>query len=369
VLAAAAAFQYAQAQFTAAQQRATAAQAALAQARAVDDQAKTNLRVAELGVDRARRELADVQARLVRKRTELGLLARNAYQESTPLAEWAIALDAQSPGDLAARLGFIQNISNIGNAILDDLQVARADLVAAQARLVAVREQSEQSRDQAAASLAAAMAAEAEARAAEQQLALTLGARQSAMAVAQQALAEDQRQYLALRVTSGRLATRIRELSATLAASKAPAHGTGSFVRPSTGPQTSPFGPRFHPILHYVRMHTGVDLGRGDGIVYAADDGVVLITEWNGGYGNLTVIDHGTIAGLKVVTLYGHQARFMVKPGDRVKKGQPIGIVGSTGLSTGPHVHFEVRIDGQPINPAPWLAKAPMPVSMAKPRS
>ena len=107
-------------------------------------------------------------------------------------------------------------------------------------------------------------------------------------------------------------------------------------VRPGLGPVTSPYGPRFHPILHYVKVHTGIDFGAADGIAYAADDGVVLFTEFNVAYGNMTVIDHGKIGGLRITTLYAHQAAVGVKPGDRVVKGQAIGVIGSTGYATGP---------------------------------
>jgi murein DD-endopeptidase MepM/ murein hydrolase activator NlpD len=135
-------------------------------------------------------------------------------------------------------------------------------------------------------------------------------------------------------------------------------------VRPGLGVVTSPFGPRFHPILHYVKVHTGIDFAAADGIAYAADDGVVLFTEYNTAYGNMTVIDHGTVGGLHMTTLYAHQAAIGVKPGDRVVKGQAIGVIGSTGYATGPHLHFEVRIDGQPIDPAPFLAKAKLPTAL-----
>ena len=73
-------------------------------------------------------------------------------------------------------------------------------------------------------------------------------------------------------------------------------------------------------------------------------------------YGNFTVIDHGTIGGRHITTAYAHQARFLVEPGQRVRKGQPIGVVGATGWATGPHLHFEVRDDGAVLDPAPWLA-------------
>ena len=135
-------------------------------------------------------------------------------------------------------------------------------------------------------------------------------------------------------------------------------------VRPGLGVVTSPFGPRFHPILHYVKVHTGIDFAAADGIVYAADDGVVLFTEYNVAYGNMTVIDHGTVGGLQMTTLYAHQAAIGVKPGDHVVKGQAIGVIGSTGYATGPHLHFEVRINGEPFDPAPFLVNAKLPTSL-----
>ena len=128
-------------------------------------------------------------------------------------------------------------------------------------------------------------------------------------------------------------------------------------MRPGTGPVTSEYGPRFHPILHYMKVHTGTDFGAGDGIAYAADDGVVLFTEFNVAYGNMTVIDHGKIGGSRITTLYAHQSAVGVKPGDRVVKGQAIGVIGSTGYATGPHLHFEVRVNGEPLDPTPFLTR------------
>lgn len=111
---------------------------------------------------------------------------------------------------------------------------------------------------------------------------------------------------------------------------------------------SSPYGPRFHPILHITRLHAGCDLGSPTGTeIHAAADGVVVLAEVRGGYGNAVVIDHGN----SLATLYGHTSKMLVKAGDRVYRGEVIALVGSTGLSTGPHLHFETRVKGLPIDP------------------
>jgi murein DD-endopeptidase MepM/ murein hydrolase activator NlpD len=129
--------------------------------------------------------------------------------------------------------------------------------------------------------------------------------------------------------------------------------GHGFFSLPIPGaPVTSGFGPRVHPIFHTVRVHTGVDFGAGYGTpIRAAADGTVVEAGWLGGYGNATVIDHGK----GMATLYGHQSKILVSQGQSVKRAQVIGLVGATGFATGPHLHFEVRIDGTPVNPLPYL--------------
>jgi murein DD-endopeptidase MepM/ murein hydrolase activator NlpD len=128
--------------------------------------------------------------------------------------------------------------------------------------------------------------------------------------------------------------------------------GTGSMMRPVNGYVSSPFGMRFHPILHYMRMHTGVDFHIGYGApIWAADSGTVIYATWMGGYGNVVMINHG--GGLS--TLYAHQSRLAVSVGQSVGRGQVIGYVGSTGLSTGPHLHFEVRRNGTPVNPMDYI--------------
>ena len=126
---------------------------------------------------------------------------------------------------------------------------------------------------------------------------------------------------------------------------------------PVNGRVTSGFGSRFHPILGYVRMHAGLDLAAAYGSpIAAAADGRIVSSGWSGGYGNLVKIAHA--GGIQ--TMYGHMSRIVAHSGEMVRQGQIIGYVGSTGLSTGPHLHYEVLKNGSPVNPTSVkLAAAP----------
>jgi murein DD-endopeptidase MepM/ murein hydrolase activator NlpD len=134
----------------------------------------------------------------------------------------------------------------------------------------------------------------------------------------------------------------------------------GAIAVPSSKPVTtatftSGYGVRSDPFRGGAAMHAGIDLAAPTGTpVYATADGVVDEAKWSGGYGNMVEINHGM--GLQ--TRFGHLSRILVHPGERVKRGMIIALVGSTGRSTGSHLHYEVRIDGHAVNPVPFLQSA-----------
>ena len=119
-------------------------------------------------------------------------------------------------------------------------------------------------------------------------------------------------------------------------------------MMPVSGRITSGFGYRYHPILGVKKLHTGVDIAVPQGTpVHCAADGYVSKAGWNTAYGNMVVVQHGS----NIQTLYGHNSRLCCQAGQTVKKGEIIAYSGSTGWSTGPHVHFEKRVNGAPVNP------------------
>ncbi|OFX13939.1 MAG: hypothetical protein A2Z18_06240 [Armatimonadetes bacterium RBG_16_58_9] len=123
---------------------------------------------------------------------------------------------------------------------------------------------------------------------------------------------------------------------------------TGNLIRPCSGNISSYFGYRVHPITKVYKLHTGVDIPADQGTaIKAAAGGTVIISGWQGAYGHAVVIDHG--GGIS--TLYGHCSKLLVNVGDQVRQGETVAKVGSTGYSTGPHLHFEKRVNGKPVNP------------------
>lgn len=182
-------------------------------------------------------------------------------------------------------------------------------------------------------------------------------------------LAAEQKRHVAAQVAEmedlsaaeeAQLESLIREREAELAAQRRAAGiasgategGTGAFSWPVTGTITSPFGWRSNPFGGSPEFHQGLDIAAPTGTtVTAAAGGTVIMAQWYGGYGNYILIDHG--GGYS--TGYGHLSAIYVSQGQSVSRGQAIGAVGSTGQSTGPHLHFEVRINGKPVDPAPRL--------------
>ena len=340
-----------------------AAEAALAKAQAEEQAARTALEAAQTALavakaeeTRVRQQLADILAKIADIRDDLGAVARDAYRGSN-FATLSVALDANTPEEYADNYIGVRTVLRAGDAALGELAVQRADLVNAREQLTALRKEKEDLAAKAAQALQATEAAVQAAATAQRELAAAAQNRATALAAALKARELDYQLYREFLAEAQALRPWLVEMSGLLATSQTTLYGTGSFVRPGTGTLTSEFGIRRHPITGVVKLHTGVDIAPGDGFVYAADAGTVIKAEWNRAYGNMTVIDHGN----GVTTLYAHQANMFAKVGDRVVKGARIGVVGSTGYSTGPHLHFEIRQDGEPIDPWPLIVKAPRP--------
>ena len=142
----------------------------------------------------------------------------------------------------------------------------------------------------------------------------------------------------------------IRRLMA--ARRRTPRMGTGRFLRPVAASIGDTFGLRYHPILHVRRPHRGIDFRAGSGqTIHSVDRGTVIFSGWFGSFGKVVIVDHGG----DLTSLYAHCSRLYVERGQVVDRGQAIAAVGSTGLSTGAHLHFEIRVDGTPVDPLRYI--------------
>lgn len=239
--------------------------------------------------------------------------------------------------DFASRMFLLQRVIRRDFDLIDKLEAQKEALLAQKAQL----DESKRQLD----------AAYAEGKAEQKIVAQKTVERQ---ALYEQALAEKARldaEYEELQRNSQEITAMIQRMEEE-GRMMPQAGGTGQLSWPVNGEITSPFGWRVHPIWGTQIFHAGLDIGADYGDpVHAADGGTVVYAGWMGGYGNAVMIDHG--GGM--VTLYGHNSSITVGEGEQVSKGQTIALAGSTGNSTGPHCHFEVRIHGEVVSPLQYL--------------
>lgn len=312
-------------ELVAAQRALEAARARLRKARARLRQTRDQLRI-------VRRRLEATEDKLARHRRAFSDRILALYRSSAP-TPLAVVLNVSSFDEMANRARFVAMVAEQDQKLLRTLVSLEKQLEARHAELRQL--EARQAAYQAQVHYEAAQVA-AQERRTQRALDAILADRQRL----EQELAE--------------MEAESRRIEAMLAALQ---RGTGRrytgtwsgrLARPVPGPVVSGFGMRFHPILHYYRMHTGVDMHASYGTpVRAADKGMVVFAGWRGGYGKCVIIDHGS----GVATLYAHLSDISVGEGQIVSRGQVIGAVGSTGLSTGPHLHFEVRRYGTPVDP------------------
>jgi murein DD-endopeptidase MepM/ murein hydrolase activator NlpD len=271
-----------------------------------------------------------------------------------PTADIDALLSADSVGDLVERYEYYAAALDEDAKLIeriDTLRISTADKQAeieeAEALLAEAKLQLEQDRDEVDAARAekASVLAQQEAIIAEKDgLLASVEAREGKLQTARQRIEEDSSRIQAL--------LQARQTGSPTISGPLP-KGGGQFAWPTVGSVTSPYGYRIHPIFGYSRLHTGLDIGAGYGSpVVAAEDGVVAYVGVMSGYGNVVVIDHGG----GIATTYNHLSSFGVSSGQTVKRSQTIAAVGCTGWCTGPHLHFEVRVNGSPVDPIPYLS-------------
>jgi murein DD-endopeptidase MepM/ murein hydrolase activator NlpD len=367
----------ASADLLAAQMQATTAKAELADAQKAVEENKAALAAAQLQSQQSREieaqatiELTTAGYKTQESLYALETLVRSSYlnASSSSMPAWAWVVLGKGE-DLANQTIVDKAEANATNSTTNDY-VDRSEDSKLSERLAAKAGQAREDRQAAEAETAARLAAAEQLGnnvAAVSERAAQLEATQAARVVEAQKLVDaDRRRVERLAREADNIASDLHDAVNNLpeAQRKLLEAAIGGMVRPGTGTITSPFGMRFHPILKYTKLHTGTDFSVADGNAYAAASGVVLSSAKNPAYGNLVTIGHGKLNGKNIETWYAHLAVSNVKAGDVVQRGQSIGKIGSTGYSTGPHLHFEVRVDGTPEDPMIYLAGAPSPVAV-----
>lgn len=294
------------------------------------------------------RQLQEAQKRLEGREAVFYKRVRDIYINGR-LSYLDVVIGSKDFNDFANRLEVLRRIINSDINLINEIKKERADIEARKQQLEANRIKLVEIEK-----AVIAKQSEIEQKKAERNEVLQRA--QNDRATAMQAIEE-------LNASSAQVTALLKERQAARAAAAAAAaaeqaqsytwvQGSGQLGWPASGEITSPFGYRTHPIWGTTIYHAGIDIGVDEGVpVHAADGGTVVWSGWMGGYGYAVVIDHGN--GLS--TLYGHNSELVVSEGEAVGKGQVIAYAGSTGNSTGPHVHFEVRVNGDPVDPMGYL--------------
>jgi murein DD-endopeptidase MepM/ murein hydrolase activator NlpD len=350
------------AQLPAARSDVAVARGELAGARARLAEATTEVRRAQLATDAAQRRVDEASAKVQQGRDTVALLARRSYQQGT-LGDLSDMIKTGSPQDLVDRVSLLQQVFRGQNDALHTLSVGRLHLATATAGLAAQQKDLEKAQQAAAAGEERARTIAVRAQQAADRVAQLVALRKSALADAKTAQAADQKEYAAAQAASRALAAQLRAMARARALAAARDHvsvarpSDARFLWPTDGQFTSPFGWRMHPIFHVMRFHAGIDIGAAYGTaVWAADEGTVVYAGAATGYGTLVLISHGTVNGQDITTGYAHMSQLLVSVGQHVSRGQQVGAVGNEGNSTGPHLHFEVRLDGTPVDPLNWVS-------------
>lgn len=281
--------------------------------------------------------LAKAEKNLAERSKVLNKRIRDIY-ENGQVNYLDVLLGAKDFGDFATRMDILKRVINSDIELIIKVKAERelvltkkAELERDKAAIVDLKKAAEEQKQQ----------IEANKRKQENVLESAVSERDTA-----------EQAYQELMETSRRIEQMIRNNRAGKGGGGGGGSSTGAMIWPASGPITSPFGWRTHPIFGTSRYHSGIDIGADYGdAVGAADGGVVIYADWMGGYGKAVIIDHG--GGIS--TLYAHNSELVVSEGQRVRKGETVSYVGSTGYSTGPHLHFEVRQDGSPVNPMNYL--------------
>jgi len=354
----------AQNDFAAKQAHAADVQAQLAAAQTQNASMQANLQAAQANLAQAKADVVTGQAALDVQQAQVKDTVVELYQQGSPgLMALTGYLDAQTPGDLIRKMEYADTLVEDQDAVFDQLHAAEEALRAKKEEVKAAEAAADEQADLAAQELVnvehlSQQAEEAtnQALLAQNQVTLTVAARQKAQHHAQRAKKRDEAELEKLRKQEARIKQQIIAAAAADHSTGFVGADDGFLLAPVDGSVTSPFGYRIHPIYGYWGLHDGTDFGVscGEGM-RAAAAGKVISRYYSPVYGNRLYLDVGKVNGHNLTVVYNHATSYRVDVGDTVTRGEIVGYVGSTGWSTGCHLHFTVLQDGTAVDPMNYL--------------
>jgi murein DD-endopeptidase MepM/ murein hydrolase activator NlpD len=333
----------------------------LAGAQAMDAKLRAQLAQAEVGLDKAKADMAANKAKWEQSRDAVAQFTVDSVMRGDPgLEAFGELLHGEDPMTFADRMSLTQAVGDAQVATMQKLAADQVILALKREKVKEFRDQVAVARTETAANVVRTQDLTTQAKAQRDEVGGLVNTRESAKKEAARIRAEDERRLKELEQERAALEARI---AAMVEAERRAAEqgqgvgdGGGTLSAPVSGPITSPYGMRVHPITHVYKLHDGTDFSASCGTpVHAAAGGQIIDQYYNGGYGNRVILNNGVMNGHVIVTTYNHLTRFALSKGAMVNRGDVVGYVGSTGYSTGCHLHFMVLVDGKTTDPMGWL--------------
>lgn len=335
----------------AARQRLATANSNLAKAQSAHQSAVNDLAKSTAATARAEDSLSVTQSNLTTQNVEVSKLVNMMYRQG-PMSELTIIFNTESPADFTARIQIVKSWFDSKTDQINQLTKTREDLIQKKKALDELVQDNIEKKAVAESKVLTAEEAAKEAKAAQAAVNKIVNDRKAAFNEAKKFQAAVQKRYNKLKKEQQRL----KNIAKKNNGKGKNLDPSDEFLWPVAGaPKTSDAGMRLHPIFKIWRCHAGIDLGAPTGAkIRAAEDGVVADVGWSTGYGNYVMLAHGK----GITTFYAHMSQKMAKDGENISRGETIGLVGSTGWSTGPHLHFEIRVYGELYDPMGWYGRS-----------
>ena len=329
----------------------------LVKARELDAQMKRKLDAAQVELRAAEADLAAGEARVSASESDVKAFTLESFQIGNQgIRAFSKLLEGESPRQFSERIAINRSVSNLQTAKLDDLQATRVMLELERQEVQKIRDKIAKQKKEAAANVLRIKDLEGDAQA---QVLVVDEKVDELEAIRKRAVKAQQEDEAILQEMEDELASLERKIKGLVDSDEGQQENTdgkSTLLRPVGGYVSSNYGWRIHPIYKTRRLHAGTDFAVPCGTpIKAAASGTVYSRGWGGGYGNRIVVNHGRILGKNVVTTYNHMSRYAADKGEFLSRGEVLGYVGTTGASTGCHLHFEVLVNGSTVNPMGWL--------------